>query len=138
MSNFVAIDKPFSLDPNIDTNTFVSLGEKKGRHYFALLHTKPLELTGLRILEDTIKKHSSDCVQYLILASDDRVVGSFFDSNRLKVTIHRNRVILIDSDLVEPFVNSPESFGGTFVFSDSEDSFLILPENPDVNKYMVI
>ena len=136
------LEKPFSIASSllpVELNTFIELGKgPKGRIHFVLFYDKPIGYDYLQLVTDTAMVHSTECIQYTIKSSEGRPVGSFFDTNAKKTRIAQDRVTVIDSDLTEMVSINHESFSGVFVYTDREDSFLLIPESPNINKYMVI
>ena len=45
---------------------------------------------------------------------------------------------ILDSTLSEMLQLKTESFGGTYAYSDSEGSLLLVPDTPNINKFVVL
>lgn len=134
------VSKPFSLDSSqLSTGVFIDLGlAKKGRHHVAFFFNKAIDGTDLHIVEDSKMEYSSEFVQYLIKSPNGLSLGSLFEVNTRKLYFKPDRITLIDSDVTEMVEPCRGNFGGVLVFTDSENSFLAIPENPPINKFMVL
>lgn len=130
----------FSFDSDMFfENIFIRLREApKGRYNFVLFTKRTLDFSSIRIVEDTKRVYSSDCIHYLIKGIEDKVIGSFFDVNSKKLVFDESKCTIIDSECEEPFVSVIDSMGGVYVFTDNEESFLLIPETPNINKYVVL
>lgn len=135
-----SLAKSFSIDSDsVFLNIFIALGNaKKGRYHFVIFHDTTLDYDELMVLEDTEKRYSSDCIQYLIQSHEEKTIGSLFVVNSRKLNFDSNKCSIIDSDIEQNFAQSDTALGGACVFGDKEDTFLIIPENPNTNPYMVL
>jgi hypothetical protein len=136
----VSLSKPFALDDHSDQlNLFVPLGNApKGRFHFALFFDKTLDWEELEIDPDSEAKHGSDFIQYLIRSIEDKIIGSLFVVNHRKLTFNHTHCSIIDSDLNEAMAILVDNLGGTVVYHDNEESFLVVPYNPRINQFMVL
>lgn len=133
-----SMHKPFSIDPVDAINEFVDIGNAgKGRQHLLFFTTSLIDYQDLEILVDTRKTYSAELVQYLVRSQDGQVCGSLFEINKNKLEFKPHALAVIDSDLEQSFALEPSSFGGVLVISDQESSFLVIPENPNTNKYVV-
>lgn len=133
------INKTFSLQQEPELNTFVNLGlAPNGRQHIALFYNSTLDYKDLTILVDTKMQHSVECVQYLIESDEETVVGSLFIVNAKKLILKQSSMTILDSTLSEMLQLKTESFGGTYAYSDNEGSLLLVPDTPNINKFVVL
>jgi hypothetical protein len=139
-SPVTSLSKPFKFDRDMFfKNIFIDLGlSSKGRHHFVLFTSSTLNFEEIQIIEDTKRVYSSDCIQYLIKGIENKVLGCFFEVNSRKLNFDSSHCNIVDSELEEDFAVTNDSSGGVYVFSDNEESFLLIPENPNTSRYVVL
>jgi len=121
----------FSLDPNTLMDKFHPIGvASRGKLHILLLGELTSNYTQLKIVPDIIE-HSCECKQFLIIGAEERIIGSVFEVPYKLLDLTEDRIVIRDSDEINPFTCSAETGpGSVLVFNDTEGSTVVIPSAP--------
>lgn len=132
---------PFSLNPDrISFNMFIELGVSgAGRTHVILIFKDTLDWGSLYV--DTASKfvYSPEITHYYIKSIEGYVIGSLFDVGKRHTEISYLKLAVQDRlEESSAYTCTNElGHGGVTVYSDNEDSFLIVPNEIPKKSYVV-
>ena len=134
-------DSLFAINPQrIYFNTFKELGSSgAGRIHVALFYKDTLDWGSLYVDHQTKFQYSPEIIHYYIMSIEGYVIGSLFDVSRRHSDITDLRLAIHDRvDETSTYSCTNElGHGGVTVYSDGEDSFLVIPNEIPKNSYTV-
>lgn len=122
---------------SVPIGQFITIGTEKGRTQILFLGS--VTKSGLSIDTSKVVKWSSECVQYIVVSSAGRQIGSLFVVNSRKVNF--DHIYFYVREHTEFGTMQPvqtEGLGFVFVFRDEHRNVLVMPANPIVTSLIVV